>query len=121
MPELPPRTAIADSPLSMILIANNAELFLDHLLDRWRAVLKSRTKNFEIVFVNDASSDETLAQAELWQEEHKDMTVASSAAPHGIGAAWRAGLAAAKPNPLVGLAEFSPDYNPEDLGKFLEA
>jgi glycosyltransferase involved in cell wall biosynthesis len=96
-------------------------LFLDHLLDRWLGVLKAKSNKFEIVLVDDASADGTLAQAELWQKKHKELVVVSSLAPHGIGAAWRAGLAAAQPNPLIGLAEFSADYNPEDLGKLLEA
>lgn len=120
MPELPPRAAIADAPLSMILIASNAELFLDHLLDRWLSVLKAKTKDFEIVLVVDSSTDGTLAQADVWRKKHSELVVVSSPPPHGLGAAWRAGLAATKPNPLVGLAEFSPDYHPEDLGKFLE-
>lgn len=121
MPEMPPRAAIADAPLSMILLANNAELFLDHLLDRWLSVLKSKTKDFEIVLVDDASTDGTLGQAELWKKKHKELSVVQCPPPNGIGASVRAGLAATKANPLMGLAEFSPDYNPEDLGKLLEA
>src|SRR5258707_845930 len=108
MPEMPPRPAIADAPLSMILVACNAELFLDHLLDRWRGALKSRAGDFEIVLVDDASTDGTHAQAELWQSEHAELKVVRSEAPHGAGAAWRAGLAARNSNPLLGFAEFSP-------------
>ncbi len=119
MPEMPPRPAIADAPLSIILIACNAELFLDHLLDRWLIALKSKPHDFEIILVDDASTDGTLAQAAAWQKKHPDLTVVSSESPHGMGAAWRAGLAATKPYPLVGYAEFSPDYNPDDLSKFL--
>jgi glycosyltransferase involved in cell wall biosynthesis len=121
MPEMPPRAAIADAPLSMILIANNAELFLDHLLDRWLGVLRAKTSSVEIVLVDDASTDGTLVQAQVWQKKHKELTVVPCPAPHGIGASVRAGLAATQSNPLIGLAEFSPDYNPEDLGKLFEA
>jgi glycosyltransferase involved in cell wall biosynthesis len=118
---MPPRPAIADAPLSMILVACNAELFLDHLLDRWRVALESKPREFQIVLVDDASTDGTFAQATAWQKKHPDLTVVSSDQPHGIGAAWRAGLAATKPHPLLGFAEFSPDYNPDDLAKLFEA
>jgi glycosyltransferase involved in cell wall biosynthesis len=120
MPEMPPRTAIGDASLSMILAAANAELFLDHLLDRWHKVLKAKLRAFEIVLVDDASTDATVAQSKAWQAKHPELTVVSSEAPHGIGACWRAGLQAAKSNPLIGFCEFSPDYNPDDFGKLFE-
>ncbi len=120
MPDMQPRPAIADASLSMILLANNAELFLDHLLDRWLGVLKAKLQDYEIVLVDDASTDGTLEQAKAWQKKHAQLTVVASESPHGVGAAWRAGLAATKPKPLVGLAEFSPDYNPDDFGKLYE-
>jgi glycosyltransferase involved in cell wall biosynthesis len=120
MPEIPPRSPIADAPLSMILIASNAELFLDHLLERWRGALKSKVQDFEIVLVDDASTDGTLVQATALKKKHPGLTIVSSEAPHGVGAAWRAGLAATQPRPLLGFAEFSPDYNPDDVAKFLE-
>ena len=120
MLEMPSRPPIADAPLSMILVAGNAELFLDHLLERWRAALKAKVQDFEIVLVDDASTDGTLAQALALKSKHPDLKVVGSETPHGVGSAWRAGLAAAQKHPLVGYAEFSPDYNPDDIGKFFE-
>jgi glycosyltransferase involved in cell wall biosynthesis len=120
MPEMPPRPAIADASLSMILVASNAELFLDHLLDRWLGVLKAKLKDYEIVLVDDASTDASLEQAKVWQRKHPELTVVQSEPPHGVGAAWRAGLIAAKPKQLIGFAEFSPDYNPDDFNNLFE-
>jgi glycosyltransferase involved in cell wall biosynthesis len=105
----------------MILAAANAELYLDHLLDRWLGVLQAGVPSFEIILVDDASTDSTLEKAEEWREIHPQLIVVSSDPPHGPGACWRAGLAAAKPSPLVGFCEFSTDFNPDDFSKLLEA
>ena len=120
MPEIPPRSPIADAPLSMILIASNAELFFDHLLERWYGALKSKVRDFEIVLVDDASTDGTLAQATALKKKHAELTIVGSEPPHGAGASWRAALTTAQHRPLLGFAEFSPDYNPDDFAKFLE-
>jgi glycosyltransferase involved in cell wall biosynthesis len=121
MPDIQPRPPVTDSALSMILVSANAELFLDHLLDRWRGVLDADKRTYEIVLVDDGSSDGSLALAEGLAQKSPKLTVVSSSPPHGIGAALKAGLAACSSYPLVGYAEFSPDYSADDLGKFLEA
>ncbi|CAN5536300.1 hypothetical protein BH10PLA2_BH10PLA2_17220 [soil metagenome] len=120
MPDMPERPSIADASLSMILAAANAELFIDHLLDRWLKILKSKVRKFEIILVDDASTDATVTQAQAWRVKHPQLTVVSTESPHGIGACWRAGLKAAQPNTLIGFSDFSPDYNPDDFGKMLE-
>jgi glycosyltransferase involved in cell wall biosynthesis len=57
-PELPP---VAGEPISLILFAHNAEQDVAPLVTAWRDSLLARNIPFEIVFVDDGSSDATSA------------------------------------------------------------
>jgi len=118
--ETPPLPSVAAASLSMILVAKNAELFFEQLIDRWLRVLDGLGREVEVVFVDDDSADATKELAAKIASQRPAFVAMESEEPHGIGAALRTGLATAKPHPLVGFAEFAPDYDPEDLKNLLE-
>lgn len=121
MPELMPLPSVAGSGLSVILLAKNAELYLDHLLERWFTVLGELGRVLEVILVDDVSTDATETVFRTAQATSAvPMSLVRSDPPHGIGLALKAGLAATTVLPLVAYAEFSPDFEPQDLRKLLE-
>jgi glycosyltransferase involved in cell wall biosynthesis len=118
MPELPELPPVANQPLSLILLAHNAEAHVPSLVRGWRDVLSSRETPFEIVFVDNGSTDQTVAKAEELREVIPELKVLRQEAPRGVGAALRTGLAATT-CPLIACAPCEPDYRPKHLALFL--
>src|SRR5438067_2099730 len=114
MPELPSLLPVATQPLSLVLLAHNAEPHVASLVERWRQTLAARNVGFEIVLVDDGSGDRTAELAGLLPE----VKLLRHEKPRGIGAALRTGLEATT-QPLVACALCDPAYRPEDLSLFL--
>lgn len=114
MPEFPSLPPVASEPLSLVLLAHNAEAHVAGVVEGWRQTLAARNVPFEIVLVDDGSSDRTAALA----QEMPGLKVLRHEKPRGIGAALRTGLDATT-QPLLACAPCDPAYRPEELTRFL--
>lgn len=119
MPEPTPRTPIATAPLSVVLTAWNNAADLDDVLRGWRAALETLKRPFEIVLVDDGSTDATLAQASAIAQDHPWLRLVLSEAHSGVGVALRRGIEAAT-HPLVVTAPADKQFSPADLPRLLE-
>jgi glycosyltransferase involved in cell wall biosynthesis len=116
-PKLPP---IATEPLSLLLLAHNEAAHLDAVLASWAAVLDGLGRDYEILLVDDGSSDQTGTLAERLVEKYPHLRVLRHPRPRGFGAALRTGLAQAR-YPLLVTAPCDEQYQPADLNLFLAA
>ncbi|MBL8797957.1 MAG: glycosyltransferase family 2 protein [Planctomycetia bacterium] len=117
--EAPPRPPIAASPLSVILPAHHAAASVASVLQGWFAYLDTLNRDYEILLVDDGSSDRTVATAEALAAEKPSLRVLKHDQQRGFGAALRTGLAAAK-HPLVCYAACDARYPAAELAKLLE-
>jgi glycosyltransferase involved in cell wall biosynthesis len=118
MPELTPLPPIADQPISVILLAHNEELHLEAVISEWTAILDGLHRDYELLLVNDGSSDRTAALAETLAARLPRLRVLSHAEHRGQGAALRTGLATAT-KPLLFYTTADRQYQAADLKKLL--
>jgi glycosyltransferase involved in cell wall biosynthesis len=114
--QLPP---IATAPISVVLPAYNVESVLEKVLSEWLAYLESLQRDFEILLVDDGSSDRTAERAEAVATAHPRIRVLCHPARRGVGAALRTGLAAAT-HPLLCTANCDGQSQPTDLRAMLD-
>jgi glycosyltransferase involved in cell wall biosynthesis len=114
MPDLPPLPPVANEPLSLVLLAYNAAPHLAAVVQGWREALLARNLPFEIILVDDGSSDRTADAA----RELPEVKLLRHETPRGIGAALRTGLAETA-HPLLACVPCDPAYRPQDLERFL--
>src|SRR5579883_3303890 len=100
MPELAPLPPSATAPLSVVLPAWNAAGYLKEVLAEWTSYLDDLGRDYEIILVDDGSSDETPALADELAQNNPRLRVHHHTLRQGFGAALRTGLAAAR-LPLV--------------------
>src|SRR5262245_2532829 len=111
MPELPDLPPIATQPLSLILLAHHAEAHLTQLVSAWREALLAPQIPFEILLVDDGSSDGTAARAQELTATMPELKLLRHEQPRGIGAALRTGLEAST-HPLLAVVPCHPAYRP---------
>ena len=63
MPEIPERAPIAQAAISAILLAYNVGPDLEEAVAGWDEYLGGRSRPYEILVINDGSTDDTLARA----------------------------------------------------------
>jgi glycosyltransferase involved in cell wall biosynthesis len=114
--ELPP---IAKEPLSVLLLASNNAAALPEVPEDWAALLNGLERDYEILIVDDGSTDGTGALAASLAERQPRVRVLTHPTPMGRGAALRTGLAGAR-FPLLLQTTCDRQYQPEDLKRFLE-
>jgi glycosyltransferase involved in cell wall biosynthesis len=120
MPELPPRSPIATAPLSVVLPVRNGAPILREVAVAWDRVLEGLKRDYEIIVVDDGSSDDTPARAESLTAELPRLRTLRLPEERGVGAAFRAGLKMVQ-QPLVLLVPCDPRYAAKDLRKLLES
>ncbi len=118
MPELPRLPPIASQPLSVLLLARNQASQLASVLADWVTYLNGLDREYEVIVVDDGSTDGTADLAEKLASASSRVRVVRHAKPRGEGAALRTSLAAAR-HPLLFYTLCDPHYHPSDLGKLL--
>jgi glycosyltransferase involved in cell wall biosynthesis len=113
------REPIAQSPLSVALPVYNGEACLEKVLANWATFLDSLEREYEVIVVNDGSSDSTAEVAAAVTGKNPRLRLAQHQSPQGIGACLRTGLAAAR-FPLFFYTECSNCYEASDLRQLLE-
>jgi glycosyltransferase involved in cell wall biosynthesis len=85
----------------------------------WIDLLEARALPYEIILVDDGSTDSTPMLADLLTSRFPHIRVLHHASRLGFGAALRSGLAAAR-HPLLAYSTCDRQYQPADLKRFLE-
>jgi glycosyltransferase involved in cell wall biosynthesis len=107
--------------LSIVIPAYNEAEYIERVLDRVNASIIRHSIDAEIIVVDDASKDETLAKAEQYKSTHPEVTlhVLASSPNRGKGFVICKGIEAATADyVLVQDADF--EYDPEDYPLLLE-
>lgn len=107
------RPPIASAALSVILPVRNLEARLPEIVRAWVLELNTQRREYELLLVDDGSADATADRAKELAAQHPRLCPLRHDRPHGLGAALRTGLAAAR-HPLVAYAP-GDEYPPADL------
>lgn len=118
MPDLPTLPPISTQPLSVVLLAHNAEAHLHSVVTSWMAYLNDLNRDWELVLVDDGSSDRTALIATSMAEQSPQLRLLKHATHQGEGAALRTGMAQAR-HPLLFYAVCDPRYRPGHLNRLL--
>jgi glycosyltransferase involved in cell wall biosynthesis len=115
LPRLPP---IASQPLSVVLLVRNPGGPLDTVLSAWVTFLNGLDREYEVILVDDGSTDGSGERAEALAANYQRVRVVRLAKAQGEGAALRAALEIAQ-HPLLFYTLCDPHYQPSDLGRLL--
>lgn len=118
MSEPPVLAPIAASPVSILLLAHNAEAALEEVLRSWSSQLERLPAGGEILLVDQGSSDRTRTIAEGLTRHLPAVRVLPARDLGGQGAALRAGLRAAR-HPLVFYTTCDGAFQARDLSLLL--
>src|SRR5579884_3629513 len=118
MPEFPHLPPIASQPLSVVLLTRNQSAHLESLLAAWVTFLNGLDREYELIVVDDGSTDGTGELAEKLAAGYRRVVVRRHERAQGEGAALRTALAVAR-HPLLFYTLGDPHYQPADLGKLL--
>jgi len=119
MPDPVERPPIATAPLSVVLVACNAAADLEAVVVAWVAQLDALARPWEIILVDDGSTDDTPMRADILAARYGRLRVVHHATRLGFGAALRSGIAAAQ-YPLLAYTTCDGQYQPAELKRFLE-
>jgi glycosyltransferase involved in cell wall biosynthesis len=119
MPDVAERPPIAKEPISLILVAHNPGPDLEVVLRAWTSFLDSLKRPFEVILVNDGSTDDTAMQADMLASRSSRLRVIHHATRQGIGDALRSGIPVAQ-YPLLAYSTCDRQYQPNDLQRHLD-
>jgi len=114
-PELPP---IQTEPISAVFPIFNDRASLQSSLENWISVLNNFNRDYEIILVDDASTDGTYDLAQGLAEKNPGVRLLRHDARTGFGACLRTGVTAAQ-YPLLFISTCDGRYEPADLTRFL--
>ena len=86
---------------SLVIPAHNEAKNLPKLLVKARSVLKKTKKKFEIILVNDNSTDNTIKVLEKLKNKIKELRIVNRKTNPGVGYAIREGLSKAKGDVII--------------------
>jgi glycosyltransferase involved in cell wall biosynthesis len=105
--------------VSVVVPAHNEEGNIGPLLDQFGEMARSARFTFEVVLVDDGSTDRTLAKVADGQKNHRFVRLVSLPFRRGLTEALRAGFAVAR----GGIIVFYPadrQFHPNDIPKMVE-
>jgi glycosyltransferase involved in cell wall biosynthesis len=117
MLENEPLPKVTPAPISAIIPVHNQQAALETILDSWVKALAGTGSGYELILIDDGSTDRTRAVAEAQAARHPEIQLIYHPSHLGFGAALRAGLATAR-HALVLYAEGNPAYRPSDVKAF---
>ncbi len=82
--------------LSLIIPIFNEEKLIDELVKRTISALESFIFNYEVLFIDDGSTDQSLSRILYWQQQNRKIKIISLSKNFGHQAAYTAGLEHAK-------------------------
>jgi dolichol-phosphate mannosyltransferase len=82
--------------LSLVIPIFNEEKLIDELVKRTISALESFIFDYEVIFVDDGSTDDSLNRMLLWQQQNRKIKIISLSKNFGHQAAYTAGLEHAK-------------------------
>lgn len=104
--------------ISVFLPAYNEEKNLPSLITSCDIFLKNNLKKYEIIVINDGSTDQTVTTVEKLKKEYPTLRLVNHKLNIGYGQAIRSGIKAAKYN-WVFFMDSDNQFRIEDLAKFL--
>jgi len=110
--------------ISIVIPMFNEENDVKKTLQKVSKVLKKTKQPFEIISVDDGSSDKTLQVLNKSKRKYRNLRVISHEMNKGPGAAFRTGFAAAKGDIIITMdadLSFSPEYIPQMLKELKDA
>src|SRR5216110_3456421 len=108
------RPRVSKEPISALLPAFNQAAGLEPIAESWHRALEKLDRPFEILIVNDASTDATADVAAKLAARHPAVRVLTHERRRGFGASLRSGLAAAQ-HPLVFYTACDYPYPPGEI------
>jgi glycosyltransferase involved in cell wall biosynthesis len=112
------RPKIAQEPISVVLPAYNQAAGLEAIVNAWLRELDRLERPYQLIIVDDASSDGTPSVVERLTAAKPVVSVLRHESRRGFGAALRTGLAAAQ-HPVAFYTACDYPYPPTDLKKLL--
>ncbi len=82
--------------LSLVIPIFNEESLIDELVGRTISSLETFVNEYEVIFVDDGSSDQSLGKLLVWQQKNRKIKILSLSKNFGHQAAYTAGLEYAK-------------------------
>lgn len=101
-----------------MLTTHNVAAELPKLVEEWLAYLGRLKREYELILVDDGSTDGTAEAAESIAAAKPKVCVLRHSEPRGVGACLRAGIGAAR-HRLLFYSSADPAYRPADLGRLL--
>ncbi len=114
--DLPP---IQTEPISALFPIYNDRTGLQFTLESWISVLNNLNRDYEILLVDDASTDGSPDLAQSLAEKNPRVRVLRHESHGGFGACLRTGLQTAR-FPLLLISTCDGCYQPADLARFLK-
>jgi len=118
LPDLPPLPPISSAALSVVLLAHNAEAHLEPVIQDYLACLDGLKRDYELLLVDDGSTDQTAVRAASLAERFSSLTLLRHEQHRGEGAALRTAVARAR-HPLLFYAPCHPQYRSSHLNWLL--
>jgi len=106
--------------ISVVVPALNEQETVQRAVEWTLAVLAELTDDYEVILVDDGSTDETGRIAEALAERSPHLRVIHNATPSGYGGALASGFTAARKD-LIGLITADCEFHPTDLPQFVDA
>lgn len=113
------KTAASKDGVTVVIPAHNAAAELQRVLPAWGQVLTNSNRPFEIIVVNDGSTDGTATALEGLVKRVPHLRVLAHDTQRGFGACLRTALAETK-QPLFVYAGADYPYTPTDIRPMLE-